>query len=221
MVTLKETERVEVLEFDNIFYTCLVDSNEGLITYEYMPYLSKKDGVITFNFEKFTEDTKYIVDYDISKKLRQVFDPYSYRDFIVGISLLQDSAYKINAIKEYMIKTQIFNKELIEQVKEISNLVETMVKGNEDIFKNKIMPAIPSNWCFAMFPESSWSAYDFMVAEQKFASGHVDVPASERGLTKSKIQGRYDRSRAEREMKVFEGLQAQIENEEKREHGEL
>ena len=63
MVTLKETERVEVLEFDNIFYTCLVDSNEGLITYEYMPYLSKKDGVITFNFEKFTEDTKYIVDY--------------------------------------------------------------------------------------------------------------------------------------------------------------
>lgn len=217
MIILAKDERMEFKEFERKLYACIV-SKKGLESYFLVPYLNYNNGMVEFDIDQFNNDLKFLSSFNIGEELKFVRDCYSYSDFITKMQPLAYRAFDIECIKNCLITFPIFeDKSLTEEIIAISDEVNSVVSANEEFFKKQIVPQIPVNWPYAMF-ESSWTGYDFLVRKHDFAQGYTDIDAKILGCTLRDIEylSHKNAKSAEREMKIYNGLNEKIKAQEER-----
>ena len=202
MISLNKFEKTTYLEFDDKFYLCVMNENGDLKTYfESKAIYKDEEGYLCINVEWFNNQVDRLYEYDLGKELRSLNSHRDYLDFCRHFSEFQMCLLRISVLRDSVLESKTWNEELEETITEIVQSAQGVVEETEKIFRERVCPQIPTNWAFAMFPESSWSAYEYNRQLHKIGRGATDYCIeSGLGLTRSDISGNKEK------MRIFDGL---------------
>lgn len=132
---------------------------------------------------------------------------------------LQNIMFEMSAFEGFASKSS-FPADHKKGILAISNGAKSLLEAYEDVFKD-VAKSVPANWSYAMFPESSWTGYPFLVEKHRVASGNTTRFAENYGRTENdaKEADRNFRELSEalkldihEEENIFLDLQKQIRN---------
>ncbi len=187
MIELRDGQFVTVRQYGNKFYSC-VCSKEGLVAYCEFPYLKVENGQPALNIDSFNKDLKAIANFDIANEINCVVNADQYRDFIQELQRHQYTLFNVEALVVHLEEIGCVGNNLYKQMTTNLNYVTQKVGLNEKVFTEQIVPSIPKNWPYAMFHESSWTAYESNINLCKFAQGEVTKYADVVGMKMKDIQ---------------------------------
>lgn len=189
MYKLKDGQFITVRQYGDSYYSCVCDKNQGLISYSGFSYIRVINGELKINSDKFNNDLKSMVEYDIAKEINCVTNPTAYGDFVRTLKGHQMTLFQMNSFKTFLEEIDCVGNDLYNMVSQNCNYVDKLVEFNEKVFVEQIAPSVPKNWPYAMFPESSWTAYESNVNLCKFAQGDVSTDADKFGISMKDIKG--------------------------------
>lgn len=212
MVELKENQiETFVLHNEHLYY-CLSSENKGTISldsYFEVPFIIVEEENLIPDFKKIIETISSFKDYDITKEIKHVKTPADYGDFV---NKLMGTMFKLEKLKIFRLAAQEYaTNEYNESLSNMIEFLEQKIALNEKIFKEKIVPIIPKNWPYAMFPESSWTAYDSYREIHQFACGNTKISADSLGTSLEDIKYYYSSENQKREMKIYNALNDEIQ----------
>lgn len=224
MIELKENQRLDFINFNGKYYAC-ISNEKGLESFQEVPFVYLKEGKISLGIKSMQEA------YEGIKKLNLIEEVENIRA-VEDFSILVD---RIMRIQEYEWNIQLFNRfvhdvelnvdlNFLNGTEMVAQSANKTMGIHEELFKT-IASKVPPNWAYAMFPESSWTGYDFLVDKHKIAIGNMTRDAQTVGITKKDAQ---DKDRQTREMfgqdmiielkidthkyeKIFDGLDLQLQ----------
>lgn len=145
-----------------------------------------------------------IKNFNIEEKIKNIKRVEDYSSFIDKFMHLQNVMFEMSAFESFVSKSS-----LPADHKKGVLVMSNGAKAYEDVLKD-VAKAVPANWAYAMFPESSWTGYPFLVEKHRLASGNTTRFAESYGRTES------DAKEADRNAREFrEALNQDIHKEEK------
>ena len=223
MIKLENNERVEIHRVGDKFYTCVCNEN-GLISFSNMPFLKTKGDKIVFDNDEFNEALKEIAEYNISEEIKNILeeiknkkvpDPDTHLDFFPKLEVLQDLAFKIYALSIFMREASSFDENLTNQIVQYSNLINNLVKGNDEVVQKEVLKQVPKNWPYSTLHLKPWAAIGMTKRSAKIASGQVDCPARDIGISQQDINQFYSKDDRPRLQAVFDELNKNVSIEKK------
>ena len=216
MYKLKDGQFITVRRYGNSFYSCVCDKEKGLISYVGFTYvqglptsLHEAEGQVKINIDRFNESLKTVADFDIAKEIGYVVNPDGYMNFIRQLKGHQMTLFQMESFKVFLEERGIVESDLYKTVVKCHNYVGKLVEANEKVFTEQIVPHIPKNWPYAMFHESSWTAYESNINLCNFAQGQVTMYADKVGTTMKDI-GRFDPQYRKESTEKFNALSSEI-----------
>lgn len=97
---------------------------------------------------------------------------------------LQYIEFSMSAFKDFALRSSL-PEDFKKGTAACCNAATQLLDMNESVFKDIATKAVPKNWAYAMFHESSWSAYPIYVAQHKVACGKTTLSVGEIGRTLS------------------------------------
>ena len=207
MLTLKENQKIYVLKSDNRWFTCVSDNN-GLISYSDNPFLFVDKEGTKINMNSFQSCYNEIKNFELEKEIENLKTVESYSKLVDKIIHLQNVLFDMSAFGEFIEESK-----MPEDYKKGTALVCDDAKKRIEVIEalfQTVAKNVPSNWAYAMFPESSWTGYLFLVEKHRIACGNTTRFAESYGRTLS------DAKEADRNSREFrEALKQDIHKEEK------
>lgn len=207
MLALKSNQKVDILKSGNQWFTCISDE-KGLISYSQNPFLTESKEGTSINMKTFLSYCEEIEKFNIEEKIKNIKRVEDYSSFVDKFMRLQNTMFEMSAFEGFVSKSSLpaDNKK---DILAISSGAKSLLEAYEDVFKD-VAKAVPANWAYAMFPESSWTGYPFLVEKHRVASGNITRFAESYGRTQS------DAKEADRNAREFrEALNQDIHKEEK------
>lgn len=183
MIKLEENQRVYTIKSGDKWYTCISGEN-GLVSYLDCPYLSVENGETTVNMKAFKDDYEAIKNFDIEDEAMHVRNADDFGRLVGKIMNLQHKEFTMSAFKDFATRSSL-PENFKKGATACCNTATQLLDMNESVFRDIATKAVPKNWAYAMFHESSWSAYSYYVAQHKVACGETTRSAGEIGRTLS------------------------------------
>lgn len=218
MLTLKNNQKVDILKSGDNWFTCISDE-KGLISYSQNPFLSQSKEGTSINMKTFLSYYDEIKKFNIEEKIKNIRRIEDYSSFVDKFMHLQNVMFEMSAFESFVSKSSL-PEDHKKGILAMSNGAKSLLEAYEDVFKD-VAKAVPANWAYAMFPESSWTGYPFLVEKHRLASGNTTRFTENYGRTLSDAK-EADRNAREfrealkqdihKEEKIFLDLQKQIQN---------
>ena len=212
MIKLGDKQKKHFLNYEKDVYVCVAEEEKGLVSFSYLPYVSYNDGNLIFNVENLNSDIKYILNFNMEKELQSINNPDNYFEFIQKMMTMQEKLYNIESLQEFLKEKNMFKDDLIKKVSDIQEIVQNIVDTNETFFKTYVVKEIPTNWRYAMFHESSWSAYERNHDILQMASGKTTFSPKVIGYTEYNINSIYTYNK-ERTLKIYKTFKNELAKE--------
>lgn len=202
MLTLKKNQKVDILKSGSMVY--LYIWWKRLISYSQNPFLAQSKEGTSINMKTFLSYYEEIKNFNIEEKIKNIKRVEDYSSFIDKFMHLQNVMFEMSAFESFVSKSS-----LPADHKKGVLVMSNGAKAYEDVLKD-VAKAVPANWAYAMFPESSWTGYPFLVEKHRLASGNTTRFTENYGRTLS------DAKEADRNAREFrEALNQDIHKEEK------
>lgn len=213
MLTLKNNQKVDILKSGDGWFTCISDE-KGLISYSQNPFLTESKEGTSINMKTFLSYYEEIKKFNIEEKIKNIKHVEDYGSFVDKFMHLQNEMFEMSAFEGF-VSTSSLPAEHKKGILAISSRAKSLLEAYEDVFKD-VAKAVPANWAYAMFPESSWTGYPFLVEKHRVASGNITRFAESYRRTQSDANLREFREALNqdihKEEKIFLDLQKQIQN---------
>lgn len=216
MIELKENQKKVVLPHKGSYYACVLNVSENgackLETFTEIPCIKRDEYGADIDFKKLNEKIDDIVKYNIGEKIQYVTNPDKYRNFVRELRSQAYQLYELQNIRD-VIGTRLNAPKLLNQLNPILDSLTKKVDATEKVFQDQIVPQIPANWPYAMFPESSWTAYESDIELHNFAEGSTTLYADKKGtsLHDIKTSSYYRGELYTNYMDIYNGLNSQVE----------
>lgn len=218
MLILKDNQKVDILKSGDKWFTCISDE-KGLISYSQNPFLAQSKEGTSINMKTFLSYYEEIKNFNIEEKIKNIKRVEDYSSFIDKFMHLQNVMFEMSAFESFVSKSSL-PADHKKGILVMSNGAKSLLEAYEDVFKD-VAKAVPANWAYVMFPESSWTGYPFLVEKHRLASGNTTRFTENYGRTLSEAKEADRNSREFREAlkqdihkeeKIFLDLQKQIQN---------
>lgn len=186
----------------------LYSDEKGLISYSQNPFLSQSKEGTSINIKTYLSYYDEIKKFNIEEKIKNIKSVEDYSSFVDKFMHLQNVMFEMSAFESFVSKSSL-PADHKKGILAMSNDAKSLLEAYEDVFKD-VAKAVPANWAYAMFPESSWTGYPFLVEKHRLASGNTTRFTENYGRTLS------DAKEADRNAREFrEALNQDIDKEEK------
>ena len=208
MLKLKNDQKLYILKSDGKWFTC-ISNNDGLISYSDNLYIVDSQQGTTINIKSFQAAYDEIKNFDLEKEVEQLMSVEDYSALVDKVMHLQNILFEMSTFNKFVTESK-----LSEEFKKGTDLVYQQaykkIENIETLFQT-VAKNVPANWAYAMFPESSWTAYPFLVEKHKVASGNMTRFAESYGRTLNDAK-EVDRNNRD----LNEALNLDVHKEEKR-----
>ncbi len=170
MIQLKKDQKVYVLKSGNKWYTCVASGN-GLITYSENPYIQQDDKGVKVGMKAFQESYNTIKSFDLKAECENLHEVEDYSNLVNKIMSLQTTLFEMEALVTF-VDESVTNEDFKKGTNMVCEVAKKHIESIEQAFA-EVAKQVPSNWAYAMFPESSWTAYPFLVEKHRIASGNM------------------------------------------------
>ena len=213
MIELKENQCEVILKHGDAYYVCIIETDKTPITlksYSKIPFIKvDPEKGVKLELGEVEKTMKRIAEYDISNSISGVNEPHKYMEFVKD---LRSQIYKLSSLQEFraFVGAYLDDKALEGLLDEYIVQLDKKVRMEETVFKDQIVSQVPTNWPYAMFPESSWAAYEDNVQLFHFAQGDTTIYADTMGMTLDDIKRYFSGDKAKEEMEIYNGLNDQV-----------
>ena len=213
MIELKENQSEVILKHGDAYYVCIIETDKTPITlksYSKIPFVKvEPEKGVKLELGEVEKTMKRIAEYDISNSISGVNEPHKYMEFVKD---LRSQIYKLSSLQEFraFVGAYLDDKALEGLLDKYIVQLDKKVRMEETVFKDQIVSQVPTNWPYAMFPESSWAAYKDNVQLFHFAQGDTTIYADTMGMTLDGIKRYFSGDMAKKEMEIYNGLNDQV-----------
>lgn len=213
MIEYKENQSEVILKHGDAYYVCLIETDKTPITlknYSKIPFVvvDPEKGV-KLELGKVEKTMKRIAEYDISNSISGVNEPHKYMEFVKD---LRSQIFQLRDLQDFRAFAGAYldDKDLVKTLDEYIVQLDKKVRMEEKVFTEQIVPQVPTNWPHAMFPESSWAAYEYNVKLFHFAQGDTTIYADTMGMSLDDIKRYFSGDKAKEKMEIYNGLNEQV-----------
>lgn len=189
MISLRENEKVLILDNKGEMYSCVVDNEGKLVAVRKMPYLfvEKGESEPQFDDKKFYEDSKFIMDFEFKEEKSKVSDGESLRKFIDKIAKCQNILFDIESLTDYLKTSKVSSQGLVEFSEDAAKTLRADIENDQKRFVEEILPELNDQKISSMFDDGDWMRYKGNVQIYNMAKGKLDLPVDSIAMSREDI----------------------------------